>query len=581
VKAFRAELLLARTFFARFFESDLVPSGVAQVQLVIWSIALLAAPGFMLAFQLEKKYARLWRARRSALPDAILADQVLFITYGMLALGLVALVIWEGVFPDRRDARVLGVLPLRVRTHVVGRLSALGALAGLFAVGANSLSAVSYGATIWSYGFAGNLVRGIAAHLAATALAGLFVFFLLIALQGALLNLFGRRAAQRLSLVAQTLFVMAVLQAMLFAPPVGNLVSAAFRSGEPSWTAWLPPAWFVSLYSVLAGADRPVPEGYALRAAAATAIMFAIAAALLAGSYRRLVRMALETADTAPRRGSSLRARLSALLARVAVSRPVERAIAGFTLRTIARNRTHLMLLAIYVGAAAALAVTAFVPLVARRGIGAFHTPSVALLSVPLVLYFFILCGLRAVFGIPVEIKANWIFRLHAPDEEMGAAVAGVRAALLLAVVLPVAAAAGAAGTMLWGLRIGSMHAIFTGALGVLLMDVLLAGMRKVPFACTYYPGRARARTLWPFYLAAFTIYAYSLAALELASFANLRLFAASLGVIALLVAVLAYLRQRLLHPPPGLTYEEQDPDSIFEGFRLSEGLAAESVRRR
>jgi hypothetical protein len=234
------------------------------------------------------------------------------------------------------------------------------------------------------------------------------------------------------------------------------------------------------------------------------------------------------------------------------------------------------MLLAIYVGVAAALVVTAFVPLVAHRGIAAFQSPSAPLLSAPLVLYFFILCGLRAIFGIPVEIKANWAFRLHAPDEHMLAAVGGVRTALLLSVVIPIALAAGVAGTMLWGVRIGSMHAIFTGALGVLLMDVLLAGLRKVPFACTYYPGRARARTMWPFYLAAFTIYAYSLAALELAAFASLRLFAATLLVIAVLLAGLAYVRRHVLHPPPGLTYEEQDPDSIFDGFRLSEGLAAE-----
>lgn len=581
MKAFQPERLLARTFFARFFESDLVPSGIAQVQLVIWAIALFAAPGFMLSFQLEKKYAGLWRVRRGALSDAVLADEVLFVTFGMMALGLVALVIWEGVFPDRRDVRILGVLPLRVRTHVLGRLSALAALACLFCVGANILSAVSFGAVVWSYGQAPSLVRTIAAHLLATGLGGLFVFFLLIVLQGVLLNVFGRRAAQRLALVLQTLFVVAVLQAMLFAPHVGALVSTAFRSGEASWTAWLPPAWFAALYNVLAGAVRPVPDGYALAAAASTAAAILCAAALLAGSYRRLVRMALETAESGTHRGRGLRNRASALLARVAAPQPVQRAIAGFTLRTVARSRTHLMLLAIYVGVAAALVVTASVPLVARRGFVAFQSPSVPLLSTPLVFYFFVLCGLRAIFGIPVEIKANWVFRLHASDEEMVAAISGVRTALLLAVVIPVALAAGVSGMLLWGGRIGTIHGVFTAALGVLLMDVLLTGLRKVPFACTYYPGRARARTMWPFYLVAFTTYAYSLARLELATFGRPALLAGSLGVIASLVAGLAFVRHRVLRQPPGLTYEEEDPDSIFNGFRLSEGVAAERAAPR
>ena len=61
--------------------------------------------------------------------------RLIFITLTMTALGLVALVIWEGVFPDRRDARILGSLPLRSRTLIAARLGALGALAGIFIVG--------------------------------------------------------------------------------------------------------------------------------------------------------------------------------------------------------------------------------------------------------------------------------------------------------------------------------------------------------------------------------------------------------------------------------------------------------------
>ena len=44
----QSTLLLARTFFSRFFESDLMPSGLPQVQLMIWSLALLAGPGLFL-----------------------------------------------------------------------------------------------------------------------------------------------------------------------------------------------------------------------------------------------------------------------------------------------------------------------------------------------------------------------------------------------------------------------------------------------------------------------------------------------------------------------------------------------------
>src|SRR5438046_2310298 len=126
---FRAELLLARTFFYRSFESDLLPPGLPPVQMVIWGIAFLAAPGYLMSFVLAIKYGHLSSA---ALADASLNDQLVFVTFGMMALGMVALIMWEAVFPDRRDVRILGMLPLSTRTHVLARIGAVAGVAVLF-----------------------------------------------------------------------------------------------------------------------------------------------------------------------------------------------------------------------------------------------------------------------------------------------------------------------------------------------------------------------------------------------------------------------------------------------------------------
>lgn len=577
MEAFRTELLLARTFFGRLFESDLMPPGLPQTQFVIWGIALFCAPGYLLSFLSAMRYDQISRFSPDRLADAILLNQLVFVTFGMMALGLVALIVWEGVYPDRRDVRILGVLPLRIRTFVVGRVLALAVVAALFCLGMNLPPAVVYGLTLWAHDVAAGPLRAVAAHLIATAAGGLFVFFLVIAAQGILLNVFGRRVAQRLALLVQAIFVVVLLQTMLFVPYLGSLVRAAFHSEEPSIVAWLPPAWFVALYDVLAGTPWSVPMGYALAAVGATAAVVVMAIALLAGSYRRLVRMALETLDGGTRARVGLLARGLDAIARVFTPYPVQRALAGFTLRTLGRSRTHLMLLAMYVGVAATLVLSTLIPLVARHGMTALDAPGAALLSVPLVLNFFMLCGIRVLFAIPTEIKANWTFRLHAPDHRMVAAIGGVRMALLLAVVMPIAFAAGIAGATLWGARTGVLHAMFTGALGMLLVDVLLIRLRKIPFTCTYYPGRSRARTLWPFYGIAFSTYAYSLAALEAAILSRPLFLGGVFVVIAALIAGLALLRRRDLQPPPGLTYEEEDPDGVFGGFSLSEGLAAES----
>jgi hypothetical protein len=196
---------------------------------------------------------------------------------------------------------------------------------------------------------------------------------------------------------------------------------------------------------------------------------------------------------------------------------------------------------------------------------------------VPLVFYFFILSGMRALFGIPTEIKANWVFRLSAPEDRMPAVIAGVRLALLLAVVAPIAIATGLLGIAIWGPGTGAIHLGVTAALGMLLLDVLLVGLRKIPFACTYYPGRSRAPTLWPFYVVTLVIYAYGLAAAERAAMTSRLLLGVVLASIAAVSAGLAHLRKLNLQWPPGLIYEEQEPGRMFEGFKLSEGLAAES----
>ncbi len=445
--------LLARMFFGRYFESELMPAGLPQAQVVIWAIALLAAPGYVLSFVFAIKYDRLWRLAPALLPDEMLGDQLLFVTFSMTALGLVGLVVWERVFPDRRDARILGMLPLARHIHVMGRLGALTTIAILFCAGVNLPSAVVYGGFLAGSDGTAGPVRGIVAHLAATGMGGLFAFFLVIAGQGAILVVCGARTAQRLALVLQAIFVVILLQAFFWVPGLGLMIRDAYDSRAGGALTMFPPAWFLALYGVVAGWSRQVPPVYPLAAVAGAASAAAGATLLLVASYGRLVRLALETPPGTRRRSSALR-RVSAALGMLVARDPVQRAVAGFTFRTMTRSRAHLMLLASYAGAALALVLAGVIPLVARRGLAALDVPSVALLSAPLVANFIILGGVRVLLAIPTDIKANWVFRLHAPDQRIAAAVGGVRSFLVLAIVLPIAAAAGLAGLPLWGVRI-------------------------------------------------------------------------------------------------------------------------------
>jgi hypothetical protein len=196
VRAFDTERRLARLFFARLFESDLMPPGLPQVQIIIWGLAIFAGPSYLLSWRYAVRYGTLDRA---ALAETLLPDRLLLVTISVMCLGLVALIVWEGVFPDRRDARILGPLPLAPHTHVIARVAALAGVAALFVVGVNLPTAVVYGLALWGNHAAADPVRAVAGHFVSTASAGAFMFFSIVACQGVLLNAFGRRTAARLA----------------------------------------------------------------------------------------------------------------------------------------------------------------------------------------------------------------------------------------------------------------------------------------------------------------------------------------------------------------------------------------------
>src|SRR5260370_38153319 len=126
----------------------------------------------------------------------------------------------------------------------------------------------------------------------------------------------------------------------------------------------VPPSWSVALYDVLAGTRRPLHGALALAAVVATVAVMAMGPVLIASSYRRLVRIALETPSGGGDGRSKLFGRASKVVAAVLRPGPVQRAAGGFTLRSLGRSRTHLTLLSTYVGVAASLVVATLVPLV-------------------------------------------------------------------------------------------------------------------------------------------------------------------------------------------------------------------------
>ena len=105
--------------------------------------------------------------------------------------------------------------------------------------------------------------------------------------------------------------------------------------------------------------------------------------------------------------------------------------------------------------------------MVRSGGYAIFMKPSPRLFMAPLVLTFVILAGLRFVFTIPAELRANWVFRMtESPSRPLYHR--GVRKATFLLTTLPVLAPLFIAEAILWEAPLATLHSKhqFTALLG-------------------------------------------------------------------------------------------------------------------
>jgi hypothetical protein len=564
--------LLARAFFTRLFESDLMPDGLPQVQLVIWGMLLAATPNTAYAVFALLKYNRAQFVM--PLGPEFDVDRLILITLSMIAIGVVGLLIWDGVFPDHRDVRVLGVLPIPNRRFVVARLATLGRVLVLFATPLCLLQSVIFALTVTGFGAPISRIHGLAAHFVTVALACAFVFSALITAQCLLLLLFGRRAAQAASVAFQVLFAVGLVQLLFFLPELGRILRGGGAAHEElSTLAALPPTWFFGLYELLAGTAGASSAALARLAAGVTIGAAIGAVGLYAASYRRLSQRALEgVALRAPARALRSAPR-SVWLAGLA-GRPATDAVRAFTIRTLFRNRTHRMMFAVYGGFALAIILSSAVSIALRNRGAGFWEPGISMMSMPLVVQFLLLSAMRAIVGIPSEPKARWIFRVAEPADRH-AAVNGLRDAMLLLVVLPTTAFALAQGMVFWNAGAAISHAAFTLVAGRLLAEILMSRTGKLPFACTYFPGSSRIFSLWPIYLLAFFFYTVVFAAIDRALSSRPGKLAGFCLAATVAAGIIVLYRRHALNAMTGLRFEEEDPQAIFQGFQLSEGLAA------
>ena len=557
--------ILTKHFFERLFRNDIVDF---EDQMKARLIAVLSILAVIVGWSSQL----LVFFRYELSPDANLSWQeknYVFILV-MIIFGIVTLLEWEMLFPDRRDFVNLTPLPVRLRTVFAAKLASFVAFIGLFSVAMNSLSSVVFALFLaqWRSNSVLFLARHVFAHLVSAFAACFCMFFACVFVNFFLMAVLPSALYRRISVLVRFVLIgFFIFLLLTFLAEPGSL-SGAIRSlaklkdhGSPLLFR-MPSLWFVGLYEVLLGTRDPVFIALARTARLALGLSVAAFGLACALSYFRHFRETLESAKREPRL-SRFRQAADGLFQKALLRSPEERAIGTFFSKTIRTSPKHRTVLVNGLAVGAALVTLS---IVANRSNAQALSPGQAFfLAQSHLLVFVLLAGLRVVVDVPAALESNWVFQVT-ESSERSRYVGGLKKTILGQWFLPMSALIFFAHLWLWkDGRAALLHAVFCFVLSGLGIEALFYRFRKIPFASTHVPGRLQPHARGVPYLAGLLALLTALANLEKALLRQPRYFWAFLPASGVLWVFLRTRSARFLKDHP-LIFDEK-PEPAMTGF--------------
>ena len=559
--------LLATHFFGRFFDNEIVSQTGDMRTNVVQAFGLVATPGIFVPFYMIPQRARF--DHPFAHNWILLSDYYFFILFSMVVMGFVMVFEWDAIFPDRKDYLILTPLPLGGTSIFAAKTLALIAFLGIFAIDVNLFCTFLAPLTTGGEGTAAPVVwRLIAIHGVSVMAAGIFVALSIASVQGVLINLLTGAGFRRVSPWVQ-MALMGTLIVMLFLTPLACASIRTLVERDSALLHWFPPFWFLGMYLDMLPGQPAGPRFHELALMARQALAIsagAFAVTYLAG-YHRHARRVMESVESTLGGPGRVRAGFDGLVNRRLLPHPLERATFHFISNTMLRTARQRLFLAAFGGVAVALTLPALVRIGTRPGTPILLFEAAGLLSAPLTLSFFVVSGLRAAFNFPAELRANWVFQICESEDR----VLHIRAArkwIALMGILPLFALLTPVEIWFRGWRLAFIHLTFALGLSLVLLNLLLIWFRKIPFTCSYFPGKTSMAVMAALYLAGFTTYSWSGADLEgrmIGSPALLIVFYAAIGAA---LYGLSRLEIRELGVDDALIYEDE-PDPIVRSLEL------------
>jgi hypothetical protein len=365
---------------------------------------------------------------------------------------------------------------VRARTLFAAKLSATGAGLGIAVLALNGISGL-----LWPWyfgppqdGFFG-AVRALVAYWLTLLAATVFVFGGTLLLQGVASRL-PRQMFLRLSGLLQIVAFCAFVSVYVLEPSLESHAALTAPKNQ-RLLVLLPSYWFLGLFEQLKGTLLPEFVPLVRRAWMSLAVTCGGVIVTVLLSYVRTMRKTLEEPDILP---GGYQLPLPLLM------KPVEAAVVQFSVRTMMRSRQHRLILSMYLGVGFGIVL-----ILLRSELGHGDRMAMAILSASALMMCATAAAMRAVFSMPMTLKANWLMRVAALDPVARYAGA-VRRTFLLLAVAPVWMCAAAVMLWQWPWRVAAAHLVLLAMLGSILSDVCMREFHKIPFTCSYQPGKTK-----------------------------------------------------------------------------------------
>lgn len=477
--------ILYKAFLLRVIDLELLSADADTTRMLGQFAALFAGISYLFTFWV------IFAGGRFS-PDFLWVMEHFLIATTMLVVGLVSVLCWESIFPDRRDVLVLAPLPVRVGTLFRAKVSALVAALSLSLVSLNCISGL-----IWPHyfsmtnggGYLGTF-HSLMAYWVTIMLASMFMFGCVLGIQGVASLLLPRRQFLRLSALLQVVIFFLFITVYIIEPSL-ETPKALIAAENQRLLAWLPSYWFLGLFQQLNGSMLPAFAPLARRAWAGIALAIIVGVSSVLMAYFRMMGKIIETPDIVP---GGRRANLPLWFGTM-----LQTSIVLFSVRTMMRSRQHRMLLSFYLGATFAIVLaylrTSLKLLKLLHG-AAGDAVNVSFFVASIWVMCFAIMAVRLVISMPLTLRANWIFRMT-ETRGVAAYLSAIRRAFFVLAAIPAWLLMATLFLLRWPTGPIVVHLFLLALVGIIVVELSVYGFHKLPFTCSYLPGQSKVHVVF------------------------------------------------------------------------------------